>query len=622
MQNFENNFFPELSNDISDNLVIPDSANSATHPTDKKSESVHYFAIDSRQRDYYLYPDANNYNIGIPDSYNNVTSVELKAAMLPRSEYNVNSCNKYIDYVIGSHIISIKIKKGHDKEVITKNNKKIDPGTYNLTISKPNLPNVKNTPAEISVDIDNDGFIKSFVIKNSGNGYSYSKKPYISLFDFQFFDVEIGYHYSANMREGQYSIGGNPNMYIDNKNKYQSWVPSKLLNEIESAMSNEILNDSKYCYGRKSLSSYSSYSINNYATDYPLLFNVRIMNQYPNISVYENSVQDSPEDFETNSCKFNRLYVSNSLIFILTINDISLLPQMHSLYYIIDNKGIQYNILKYTLINENEIDKRYVIYCSLDINFREKWFGYEHDNSNNYDVELCHFEMLFATGENKVINSATLLGFNKQNYYNNSQIDTIKFENHFCLIPKSLTFSSVNDYYLFGDPEYIVLSFRPKYGANNIKGVNNRVDSMENSNINRVFACLIFDPIQPAVLQDLSSGTELTTVNSLSNSAEKNKIVENSDIVNNMLLNGNVGNFNSSDYRQPGMVRAMKGYDFDQKIIKFPQPLSSLSHLNIRFTKFSKEEIGSEKELYNFHGKEHFLLFEVKCSDTKTGDRF
>lgn len=110
MQNFVNNNY---SPDISYFQQLDDPAqsevfNKATHPAHKPIISKHIFAIDSRQRDYNIYPNANSYSIKIPDRYRNVTGIELKAAMLPRTEYNVNSSNKYLDVVIGDYISKIK----------------------------------------------------------------------------------------------------------------------------------------------------------------------------------------------------------------------------------------------------------------------------------------------------------------------------------------------------------------------------------------------------------------------------------------------------------------------------------------------------------------------------------
>ena len=67
----------------------------------------------------------------------------------------------------------------------------------------------------------------------------------------------------------------------------------------------------------------------------------------------------------------------------------------------------------------------------------------------------------------------------------------------------------------------------------------------------------------------------------------------------------------------------MKGADFDRKIVEFPQPVAQIFDLNVRFTKFTKlGSQGLDDELYDFHGKEHLLLFEITCADPKTGRRF
>ena len=76
-----------------DPMFIGSEYNEVTHPADLKCKPAkHILAIDSRQRDFIKFPHPNCYSIDIPN-YNNVTGIELKAAMLPRTEYNVNSCN-------------------------------------------------------------------------------------------------------------------------------------------------------------------------------------------------------------------------------------------------------------------------------------------------------------------------------------------------------------------------------------------------------------------------------------------------------------------------------------------------------------------------------------------------
>ena len=600
-----------------ESLYLP-SFNNATHPSDKNNEIVHIFAIDSRQRDYSVYPKSNNYNIQIPDTYKNVTSIELKAAMLPRTEYNINSMNKYLDLTVGDYINKISYKK----KKITDGNNAINTGKHILTIDKPHFPN--GIQCEIEVELDLNYRIINYTIINPGSGYSSSNSPKVSLYDYNDFTVDIGVDYISELREGQYTIGGNP-VFENNtqNNKYQSWTPSNLINELENAMSYSILKDTKYCYSRKSWTSLNKNStqsdIENYENDYPLLFTSRIMSQYPTLETYSGN-NDTPECYNTNSCKFNRIYFSNVLI--LKTDSSPTEGQLNGTSTFKDYNNFEYSILKYTLL-PGTIDK-YIIYCklvnSLNTVNGNYWSGVsEGDMNGDFSANFAHWEFKFATGRNVVVNSAGLLGFNKINYVNSVKINTISTDN-ITLLPSSLTYSTENDYNLVADPEYIMLSFRPKYGGNTLDGINERVDSTGYANIDGVFACLIFDNVYPSVLQDLSSGKSISNVGSISE--ENNKLgtfINNSNGID--FLTGNTGSQNTSFSRSPGLLKAMKGSDFDKKIYTFSQPVAQVWEMNIRFTKFSKGAIGSDEELYNFQGKEHLLIFEITCGDPLTGRR-
>lgn len=621
MQNFINdNYSPDINyynkyQDPNQN----ESFNKATHPSDKPIISKHIFAIDSRQRDYKMYPNSNNYNLPIPDKYRNVTGIELKAAMLPRTEYNVNSTNKYLDISIGDYISNISII---GRNYVT-NSKKPYHKSENVPL-KIDSPYLGGIQAEILVDIDGSSSITNYKIINAGSGYSCSNPPKITLGD-NIFNVKIGKQYISEMREGQYVIGGNPqftNNENDTINVLQSWVPTNLLCEIENCISNTILENAEYCYSRKSWTSeYSNPELS--TSDYPLLFTCRLMSQYPSVESYEvGNTSSNSNNYGTNCCKFNRIYISNSLIFKTDI-----LP--NNIFK--DDEDFEYTVLKYdTIVLGNNTN--YILYCKLNNPLDKGISGDYWDGLSNvtgYNIELAHWEFLFATGENQIVNSATLLGYNKKNYYiscKNSSIDV----NHATgdittLIPKGLTYSAENDYYLYGDPEYITLSFKPKYGGSEISGINDRVDSQPDSNIDRVFACLIYDTVQPAVLQDISSGKSDVTLGSLGyNTNNLNTYMNYDNNFNNVKqLTGNSGSQNVSYNKPPGQLKAMKGADFDKKLIEFPQPVAQIYNINIRFTKFTKQNgKGTDAELYDFHGKEHLLLFEITCGDLMTGKRF
>lgn len=631
MQNLvNNNYTPDLTffNKLSDPSQS-EPFNKATHPSDKAIITKHIFAVDSRQRNYNYFPNANNYTIPIPDRYRNVTAIELKAAMLPRTEYNVNSSNNHIDFSVGDFISKLSTI---GTPTIKQNGKLIGQQTgIKLNISQPVNGGIQ---AEIEVDIDSNSkiIINSYNIINAGSGYSQTVLPTISLGDFKDFNIEIGLHYTAKLREGQYVIGGNPQFTDVTTGKVlQSWVPSNLLCEVENALSNAILNDVKYCYSRKSWTSNNQYPPNpeTINDDNLLLFSARLMSQYPTLDTYaDNSAnRDNIENFETNCCKFNRIYLSNCLIFKSTD-----LPPTGTF----SDGNFSYTILKSEIIT----GIGYVLYCSLNspLSFGTLSGKYWEGLSNNadvvtYNIELMHWELLNATGNFNLINSAGLLGFSKQNHHitiNNNTIEinhqnTTSPINTTTLIPNSLSYSSQHDYYLFGDPEYVVLSFRPKHGGNSISGINDRVDSQPDTNIDRVFACLIYDTVQPAVLQDVSSGkldSVIGSVSNLNNNGLGTFMNYDSEFNEVKQLSGNSGSQNVSYNRNPGQLKAMKGADFDRKIVEFPQPVAQIFDLAIKFTKFTKIE-GNRKdaELYDFQGKEHLLLFEITCSDLMTGKR-
>jgi hypothetical protein len=623
MQNFvNNNYDPNVTyfNQLPDPSTN-EPFNKATHPADKPIVAKHIFAIDSRQRDYDKYPNANNYYMPIPERYRNVTSIELKAAMLPRTEYNVNGSNKYLDFSVGDYISKIDI---FGPVYITKNGKPLGQGIHKLTIQDPILigDHITHVKADIDAELNTNSKIIRFIYNNQGSGYSFAKPPRVSLGDFNDFKVTVGTEYQAKLREGQYVIGGNPQFTdISANTTSSSWVPNNLIAEIENSLSYAILQDSTinatdYCYSRIPWTSSPSGS-----KDYPLLFSVRLMSQYPSLPTYDSSsTRTLPENFETNACNFNRMYTTNCLIF-----KTSILQNVGDNFTI---DGFTYNVLKVDTINLDSINN-YILYCELTN--PAGWSGL----SNNDDYKICHWEYLFATGNNQVINSASLIGYNKRNYYYNSTIKNRNFINipinvqhaiggDTTLVPSGITYSSENDYYLFGDPEYSILSFRPRYGGNTISGINDRVDSQPNTNIDRVFACLIFDSTQPAVLQDVSSGKSLATIGSVGSSNNSSSTFINYDTNFDEVkqLTGNSGTQNVSYNRAPGMLRAQKGSDFDKKIVDFPQPIAQIFDINIRFSKFSKLGKGEDDELYDFHGKEHLLLFEITCSDFMTGKRF
>jgi hypothetical protein len=89
-------------------------------PNKSKVVSKHTIIVDSRQRDYSLYNNPNNYSVNVVVPYRNVERIELIAAMMPKTEYNITTENNLIlltisgiqeelyltegQYIIGSNI--------------------------------------------------------------------------------------------------------------------------------------------------------------------------------------------------------------------------------------------------------------------------------------------------------------------------------------------------------------------------------------------------------------------------------------------------------------------------------------------------------------------------------------
>ena len=70
-------------------------------PKKEKQTSKHTIIIDSRQRDYTIYPTPSEYLINLMEPHRSVEQIELIAVALPKTEYNVNSENNLIVLTIG-----------------------------------------------------------------------------------------------------------------------------------------------------------------------------------------------------------------------------------------------------------------------------------------------------------------------------------------------------------------------------------------------------------------------------------------------------------------------------------------------------------------------------------------
>jgi hypothetical protein len=126
---------------------------------------------------------------------------------------------------------------------------------------------------------------------------------------------------------------------------------------------------------------------------------------------------------------------------------------------------------------------------------------------------------------------------------------------------------SVFDYDLIDDPMYVIMDL--EFGNRSA----DRIESIDLAS-NQKFAVIIYDANEPDNLET---------------------------------YNVNSTNVQVSVARKPGRLKALKGSDFDKKVISFTPPIT-LENFKITFYKY-------DNTLYNFHNREHLLTFEIDVAD-------
>jgi hypothetical protein len=91
-----------------DPLIIKPPDRNKTHGT-----ITRHLVIDSRDRDYLLYPNSNKYRVEVPQEWKDITSLELSLAQIPNTFYNITPSNN-VFYIseIPNNIQSINIPEG------------------------------------------------------------------------------------------------------------------------------------------------------------------------------------------------------------------------------------------------------------------------------------------------------------------------------------------------------------------------------------------------------------------------------------------------------------------------------------------------------------------------------
>lgn len=101
------NRLQQVKTDYETNIIKPPSRNK-THGSISR-----HIVIDSRDRDYLLYPNSNQYRVQLPEDFRDVVSMELTLGQIPNTFYNITPSNN-VFYISDSpnNIVSINIPEG------------------------------------------------------------------------------------------------------------------------------------------------------------------------------------------------------------------------------------------------------------------------------------------------------------------------------------------------------------------------------------------------------------------------------------------------------------------------------------------------------------------------------
>lgn len=480
------------------------------------SGSEHIYVVDSRERDLKYFPNPAFYTIKFQHVFKNITSIELKGSLIPKTEYNVNSENMFIPFNVQDYITGIKIRKrGYGYVDGIYGSGTPNPGAVSVT-----PPAVSSgIQAEISVVVSNNE-ITSIMIENRGSGYLRGYYGNLNSPENGFYmnsgasfinnipidkslrhrfvsaevDIVVGNELIASLTPGQYDFS-HPN---DSLPGLCREVTRSLQKAIDDAIDDNIIVPE--IGGPQTGEEYFPYSTNN-ADNGSCFLTTNSPNASPNVNV---AIQRGESDGYQQSLFLELLWSSE---------DFSDSSSMRLLGY-----GTYLTSNKYK-----------VSFPSTPV-----------DQTNNTTGELV------VTWSSKPV------------------------------IGK-------NDYNLVNTPKYVILSL----GENG--GEIDRIESTATS-LDKGFATLVFDANAPEVVfrepEDTlpAPGTGTSDWSSLLN--------------------------------KPGMMKAIKGADFDPKIISFgPAPLAELNSLTIKMTKMNGD-------LYDFHGKDHLLVFSFKCEDINSGNKW
>jgi len=482
------------------------------HPSKFVSGADHIFIVDSRDRNLSAFPNPAFYCMRFPDKFKNVTSIELKGTVLPKTEYNVNTENNKIVFNLQDFLTSTRIVNpgmGYVDGVYT---------APDITVTQPAITG--GTQATVTATVT-QGRIVSLVITTPGTGYLRG-----------FYGSGIELPTSGFYRNSGASI----NLNIPRDPSAQVFERA----ELELTVGNEIVAEL-------------------------------------NLGQYDFA---HPNDSEPGLCR----EVTRAL-----------------------QEGTQEALDQGILVPQvggPQTGVEYWPYPAADDATGSCWLWTPNPNaSENSNIAIqrgdpagagggytqdLFFELLWGESIERDSTAIKLLGMGTQPSSSqglpDAPLDKTSGTTSLLGVWASTPVRGQNNYTLTDFPKFVILSF----GAGPGDYVD-RIDSLGET-LNKGFATLVFD----ANMQDVIWREPSTTAP-----------VDGEG-------NSNYGTLLS----KPGTLKGIKGPDFDSKIINFgTSPIAELRSLCIKFQK-------ANGDLYDFHGQDHLLIFQISARNPNSGNRW
>ena len=261
----------ELGVDVNDYYKIPTEntqLDKIENELPKKSKiiSKHSVVIDSRQRNYNLYPNPNNYFIELFESHRNVERLELIAAVFPKTEYNVMSENNLLivtvngvkkdlyltpgQYLIGSNVYGNVnyISNGDNTKLwglIGELKRVLNEGFSNFDVFLATVPSPIDGQYESTGTGKNAAVLNRVVITNSVNDFiiDFTNKGYNNGSPFRLlgFDKTI-----IKSKKNNYIYGTNDSGNCDVANLFNDVPYGITINSVIAKYDYDLLDDPKY----------------------------------------------------------------------------------------------------------------------------------------------------------------------------------------------------------------------------------------------------------------------------------------------------------------------------------------------------------------------------------------